>query len=173
MSAFITENYGGGSQNHAGRGRRCRVIDRSGKRTRFEPFFGKDEQFSQSGSAEHKMIFKLGDRFHFRSALISFRRIWMPREPSHWKAVSAVLTRQGMPAQISLQASVQAKLIEDYISEPAPYLNNETTGNRVIDLWLNTVFAHAGISGRNKRSDFEGLLTNMAKAGLNMPFGYW
>jgi hypothetical protein len=120
-----------------------------------EPFFGKDEQFSQSGSAEHKTIFHLGDRFHFRSALISFRRIWMPREPSHWKTVTGVLTRQNMPAKISLQASLQAQLIEDFILKPEPYLNNEMAGSRVVDLWLNTVFAHGGISGPNKRSDFE------------------
>jgi hypothetical protein len=29
-----------------------------------EPFFGKDEQFTQSGSAEYRIIYHLGDRFH-------------------------------------------------------------------------------------------------------------
>jgi hypothetical protein len=116
------------------------------------------------------MIFKLGDRFHFRSALISFRRIWMPREPSYWKAVSDVMKRQGMPAKIAHQASVQAKLIEDFILKPAPYLNNEMPTTRVIDLWLNTVFAHAGISGRNKRSDFERAADKYGQGRFEYPF---
>lgn len=122
-----------------------------------EPFFGKDEQFSTSGSREHKTIFRLGDRFHFRSALISFRRIWMPTEPSHWKTVAQILTRSGVPREILTQASSQAEQIQQYVSGPDPYLNKEVEGTRIIDLWLNTVFAHGGIEGRNKRADFEAL----------------
>ena len=45
----------------------------------FEPFFGKDEQFSQCGSAEHKMIFKLGDRFHFRGLHLETRAVSQQR----------------------------------------------------------------------------------------------
>jgi hypothetical protein len=120
-----------------------------------EPFFGKDEQFSQASSVQHKTVFHLGDRFHFRSALISFRRLWMPREPSYWKAVCNILSSEGVPRDICLQAKMQAGLIENYNSKADGYVNNEMTGARVIDLWLNTVFAHGGISGPNKRSDFE------------------
>src|SRR6266404_4587645 len=70
-----------------------------------EPFFGKDEQFSFSGMpGDGPATFHLGDRFHFRSALISFRRIWMPTEPSHWDNVISILTRAEMPPEISNNA---------------------------------------------------------------------
>jgi len=120
-----------------------------------EPFFGKDEQFTQSGSAEHRIIYHLGDRFHFRSALISFRRIWMTTEPSYWRAIADILTGAEMPLAIRTQASVQVQIIDGFISGCDHYLDKEVVHSRIIDLWLNTVFAHGGIAGRNKRSDFE------------------
>jgi hypothetical protein len=41
-----------------------------------EPFWGKDEKLGFQG-AEDRWTFTFGDRFHFRSALISFRRLFM------------------------------------------------------------------------------------------------
>lgn len=120
-----------------------------------EPFFGKDEQFTQSGSAEYKIIYRLGDRFHFRSALISYRRIWMVTEPSHWRSVGGILTRSGLPPDICQRAALQLQQIDQYISKPDAYLDKEIVSSKVIDLWLNTVFAHGGIKGRTKRSEFE------------------
>lgn len=120
-----------------------------------EPFFGKDEQFTQSGSAEYKIIYRLGDRFHFRSALISYRRIWMVTEPSHWRSVTGILTQAEMPASVRQSAAIQLQQIDQFISKPDAYLDNEVVGSKIIDLWLNTVFAHGGIKGRSKRSDFE------------------
>ena len=80
-----------------------------------EPFFGKDEQFSFSGTPQGPSTFYLGDRFHFRSALISFRRIWMPSEPSHWRNVVEICTRDGMPPEILNNASIQGGIIESLI----------------------------------------------------------
>lgn len=119
-----------------------------------EPFFGKDEQFSFSGPAHGPSTFYLGDRFHFRSALISFRRIWMPSEPSHWRNVVEIMTRCGVPLEISNNATSQREAIDALASREAGFLK-EVTGSQVIELWLNTVFAHGGITGRNKRRDFE------------------
>jgi len=119
-----------------------------------EPFFGKDEQFSFSGTADGPATFYLGDRFHFRSALISFRRIWMPSEPSHWRNVVEIMARDGMPAEVSNNASIQGQVIETLVSREAGFLK-EVSGTKVIELWLNTVFAHGGIAGRNRRRDFE------------------
>ena len=45
-----------------------------------EPFFGKDEKLSFRSSG-NRWTFTFGDRFHFRSALISFRRLWINRSP--------------------------------------------------------------------------------------------
>src|SRR5438132_316637 len=119
-----------------------------------EPFFGKDEQFRFSGISDGPTTFYLGDRFHFRSALISFRRLWMPREPSYWANVVGILTRQGMPADIMNNALVQRGVINAAMLGEAGFLKG-ITGAQVIDLWLNTVFAHGGIEGRAKRADFE------------------
>jgi hypothetical protein len=120
-----------------------------------EPFFGKDEQFSFSGMpGDGPATFNLGDRFHFRSALISFRRIWMPSEPSNWEKIAGILTRTGVPAEIANNASMQRELIKALISRDAGFLK-EISGKEVVELWLNTVFAHGGIEGRNKRRDFE------------------
>lgn len=126
-----------------------------------EPFFGVDEQFiTTSGSSEYRIMYQLGDRFHFRSALISFRRIWMPSEPSYWRNVAEILSRSEIPARIRTQASLQAQIIENFISGFDPRTDKEMGRKKMVDLWLNTVFAHGGIAAddkrsHNKRSDFE------------------
>jgi hypothetical protein len=121
-----------------------------------EPFFGVDEQFTTtSGSSEYRIMYQLGDRFHFRSALISFRRIWMPKEPSHWRTVCRILSQAEMPGRIRTQASLQAQIIENFICERDPHTDKEMGRKTLVDLWLNTVFAHGGIAGPNKRLDFE------------------
>jgi hypothetical protein len=38
-------------------------------------------------------------------------------------------------------------------------------------LWLNTVFAHGGLEGKNKRSDFESTVDQYGHAVLNFVFG--
>jgi hypothetical protein len=134
-----------------------------------EPFFGKDEQFSFSGTADGPATFHLGDRFHFRLALISFRRIWLPSEPSHWRNVVRILTRDGMPARISNNAAVQAQTIEALISRDAGFLKG-IKGSRVIDLWLNTVFAHGGITGPNKRGDFQAVVEKHGQGRFEYAF---
>ena len=58
----------------------CAELDR-------EPFFGPDEKRVLTVEGD-RISCILGDRFHFRSALISFRRIWMPKEPSHVHSVA-------------------------------------------------------------------------------------
>jgi hypothetical protein len=134
-----------------------------------EPFFGKDEQFSFSGTGDGPATFHLGDRFHFRSALISFRRIWMPSEPSHWRDVIGILTRYGMPAEIVNNATIQGQLIDALISRDAGFLK-DISGTQVIELWLNTVFAHGGIEGKNKRADFESAVEKYGQGRFEYSF---
>src|SRR4051812_48980569 len=78
----------------------------------------------------------------------------MPSEPSYWRNVVGILTRDGMPVEVANNASFQGQAIEALISRDAGFLK-DISATRVIDLWLNTVFAHGGIAGRNKRGDFE------------------
>jgi hypothetical protein len=120
-----------------------------------EPFFGKDEKCTFQGDGEDRWTFKLGDRFHFRSALVSFRRIWMPKEPSSWQRVVEILQRDGMPENIVTCSKLHSALIEQDSGREDHLLQFKLAGHRVIDLWLNTVFAHGGIEGKNKREEFE------------------
>src|SRR3989304_1860470 len=82
-----------------------------------EPFFGKDERLGSKTAAFSKAWF-LGDRFHFRSALISFRRIWMSREPSSWKTIAILLQSPELPPAIAQMAKPEAALIQDEIVRP-------------------------------------------------------
>ena len=87
-----------------------------------EPFFGKDEDFSFNGPADGPATFYLGDRFHFRSALISFRSYTMPFEPSHWRNVVEILTRPNLPPAISNNASIRGNVIETLVCRDAGFL---------------------------------------------------
>lgn len=117
-----------------------------------EPFFGKDEQLGTQSATSTKVWF-LGDRFHFRSALISFRRLWMPTEPSSWAKIAALLAQPGVPPAAATMAAHEAAKIRAGIAQSL--YPTKMTAERTIELWLNTVFAHGGIEGKNKRQDFE------------------
>lgn len=121
-----------------------------------EAFFGRDEKntFRNVGST---FTFILGDRFHFRSALISFRRVWMANEPSHWGKVEKILVQPDMPSGIKTAAKFHAQRIREIKGAKKHMLKFEVASDRIIDLWLNTVFAHGGVSGKNKRADFEAI----------------
>src|SRR4051812_21903337 len=62
-----------------------------------EPFFSKDEPRKLSSGGKHRS-FHLGDRFHFRSALITFRRIWMTGDAENIDRVCGLLRRFLHPA---------------------------------------------------------------------------
>jgi hypothetical protein len=135
-----------------------------------EPFFGKDEKCTFQGDGQDRWTFNLGDRFHFRSALVSFRRLWMPREPSSWKNVVAILQRDGMPEEIIVSSKRHFALIEQESEREDHLLQFKLAGHRVIDLWLNTVFAHGGIEGKNKRREFEAISDRYGQALFEYTF---
>lgn len=119
-----------------------------------EPFFSKDEKLSLS-PGQRKNVYHLGDRFHFRSALISFRRIWMQSESAHWRKIHAILGKSQLPAELSVIYPYEFKGIEEIMESDSHLFGFNERADRTIDLWLNTVFAHDGLTGKNKRSDFE------------------
>lgn len=134
-----------------------------------EPFFGKDEKLSFRSSG-NRWTFTFGDRFHFRSALISFRRLWMPTEPSNWIEVVEILKNPNLPKGTTLSAEYHEKKIRDVICREAHWLNLIMPSSRIIDLWLNTVFAHGGLEGKNKRSDFEATVDQYGHAVFEFCF---
>jgi hypothetical protein len=136
-----------------------------------EPFYGKDEKLgAQTGRAGDTYI--MGDRFHFRSALISFRRIWMPTEASSWSDVVDILGKTGLPSGISGFAASEAKQITQLCAQAAHPVKQ--SAKTVIDLWLNTVFAHGGVDGKKKaktrRADFEAAVKTYGHAAYEYAF---
>ncbi|MFA5263034.1 MAG: hypothetical protein WC378_04360 [Opitutaceae bacterium] len=114
----------------------------------------------------------MGDRFHFRSALISFRRLWMPTEASYWSTVVTILGKTGLPAGISDFAEQEAKqIVELCVRDACPTKQSAKT---VIDLWLNTVFAHSGLDGKKKaktrRADFDAAVKTYGQAAYEYAF---
>lgn len=133
-----------------------------------EPFFSKDDKLLVQGVNSNKHIFTLGDRFHFRSALISFRRIWMPSESSHWKKVLTILGNSGLPEDLAALRDLHC--IDEVLTSKAPFGIINTPPSQIIDLWLNTVFAHDGLEGRTKRADFEAVVTKIGHAHFEYNF---
>ncbi len=136
---------------------------------KIEPFFGKDEKLSFRSSG-NRWTFTFGDRFHFRSALISFRRLWMRTEPSNWEEVVEILKSPDLPQGTTLSAEYHEKNIRAVIRREAHWLNLKMPSERIIDLWLNTVFAHGGLEGKNKRSDFEATVDQYGHAAFEFCF---
>jgi hypothetical protein len=131
-----------------------------------EPFFGKDEKLTYSDGPTGTTTYQMGDRFHFRSALISFRRIWMQGEASHWKRVVKILKQTDVPPATVALAQHEAAAIAATGARDAHPTRVKT--DVLVHLWLNTVFAHDGLTGPTKRADFE---AGVRKYG-HAPFEY-
>jgi hypothetical protein len=46
------------------------------------------------------------------------------------------------------------------------------SGERIVELWLNTVFAHGGIEGKNRRTDFESAVNQFGHGAFEWSFRY-
>ncbi len=104
-----------------------------------EPFFSRDEPRKLSNSGD-KFTYHLGDRFHFRSALITFRRIWMKGDAENFEHVCNVIWKFTAPPKL-------------------------------VDLWLNAVFAHSGLRGGVKlRHEFDALVEQYGNGRLEFAF---
>ena len=139
-----------------------------------EPFFEEDENRKISFQGTH-FIYTLGDRFHFRSALVTFRRIWMSKEPSHFYSCHNVLARYGDTDERNLLNSWRQKVrqIEDEKATfpGKPVVQLPVPNSELIDLWLNAVFAHVSMRPPdNTRKQFEALLSSYGQAPLEYAF---
>jgi hypothetical protein len=136
-----------------------------------EPFFGPDEKRGFSHAGDEQWTFELGDRFHFRSALISFRRIWMEKESSHFYRVANILWRYARSVEERVSISWAREFHSKHEREKKhPPLGVEVAGRDLINLWLNTVFAHGGGNTKRKhqRKDFDQIVSQYGQA----PFEY-
>jgi hypothetical protein len=107
-----------------------------------EPFFSPDDQskISMQGSLKQATF---GDRSHFRSALITFRRMWLEKEASCFPAICKLIKRyEGGVAQNYIDGVV---LVHYNAYIKASFMGIKLSGQEVVDLWLNGVFAHTNI----------------------------
>jgi len=134
-----------------------------------EPFLSEDERFSVSQSANGPSTYRLGDRTHFRSALISFRRLWMEREPTCYRKICGILSKYS--ASTAGIASLQRITIEDHRKGNA-WLLDEVKTEDLIDLWINTVFAHGGLDPKRKstRQFFDALVEQYGIGAVELGF---
>lgn len=145
------------------------------KELRAEPFFDPYENPSYSTQSEKLIVMHLGDRFHFRSALIPFRRIWRKGEDSYFADILAVLERYSSEAP--QYASWRREQHEKLEREPALPPHVPIPGKQLIDGWLYSVFVHTNLNRKIKNPDrdfnrktFEGYLTQCGHAWLEYAF---
>lgn len=134
-----------------------------------EPFMAEDENRGFSVDVDKQATYRLGDRTHFRSALISFRRLWMSTEPSCYKNVCNLLFLHHEETRIWTEI-FRGDI--DKVRKGGVWLIPELRATELIELWINTVFAHAGLKPAKKisRKYFDELVS---KYGLGkMEYGF-
>lgn len=125
-----------------------------------EPFFGPDEKRTL-GNDGKQYYCALGDRFHFRSALVSFRRIWLNEEASNFYKICNIINKY---CREELCVKFWMPTIRDQHQRTEAARTMDTNSLRkkdIVDLWLNAVFAHNNIAQKSRqpkrldRMDFE------------------
>lgn len=114
-----------------------------------EPFFSRDEPRKLT-HASGKFTYHLGDRFHFRSALITFRRIWMKGDAENFDHICNIIWKYSTPPPNDFLKFIRNSVREHLEQRPDWPRPIGITGRELVDLWLNAVFAHSGLSGRTK-----------------------
>ena len=133
-----------------------------------EPFFSQDEPRSVSMCGD-KRTFELGDRFHFRSALITFRRIWMMGEAENFEHVCGVMHRTAPDARPFIKAF--ASDVRNLKKSNKHWVKVAVNGEKLVNLWLNTVFAHSGLRGSGPtRHEFDRMVEKYGQGAMEYAF---
>jgi hypothetical protein len=104
-----------------------------------EPFFGEREGSSASKPGDNRPA-HFGNRFQFRSALISFRRIWRKDQPSHFFDICRLIEEfEGSGAGLAA--------IRDQHQEYAlrRWKDFPLSSEQVVEVWLKAVFAETNL----------------------------
>jgi hypothetical protein len=129
-----------------------------------EPFMGPDDKTAGvfKGGKMHVIA---GDRFHFRSALTTFRRIWMDEEASNFFKTCLLIERfEGTHFLVeTARGQFKQARSQEFGSMPI-------SAERVVNLWLYGVFSHADLKGQNSRIEFERAASTYGAAWLEMVF---
>ena len=116
-----------------------------------EPFFGPDDQLKLVARSDYgeKIIAVMGDRFHFRSALVSFRRIWLEKEASNFYEVLKLIQKYEGDFLIDWLRREHQQIERSIYCSSAGL-----TAKQLVNLWLNAVFAHNNIRQKTKKSQW-------------------
>ena len=117
-----------------------------------EPFFDLYETSRSTQSGGKLLLVEMGDRFHFRSALIPFRRLWRRREDTYFGRILDLIERYEPSKKATLNALriEHTKLEETRTSWP---FKIKLTGKELIDGWLYSVFVHTNLDRRHRKGE--------------------
>lgn len=145
-------------------------IDACGEAKR-EPFFGPNEEADfRAASNWTRITFTFGDRLHFRSALIPFRRLWSSSDPAHWEATVTILKDSGLPQALELAArdcDAQARWEIDRKDPPGSVPLSRT---KAVEVWMNAMVLPDPVRSKVLRAEFEAACTTYGHAAMEYAF---
>ena len=112
-----------------------------------EPFFSPDDKRKITVRG-NETLYEFGDRFHFRSALVSFRRIWLKNEASNFTEITKILSKYEGDGLIPWFREQHDRLEASRTGSDV-----KLSGKEIVDLWLNAVFAHNNINQKRQKPD--------------------
>lgn len=121
----------------------------------------------------NNFTFIIGDRFHFRSALVTFRRIWMKDEPSNFHSCYNILWKYSIESRGLLESWYQGvkQASAEKVMFPSQGISGDLDNHKLIDLWMNAVFAHVSIGKfGDKRHQFDKCLATYGHAPMEYAF---
>lgn len=141
------------------------------REARSEPFFGPDDEANFRASKDWKRItFFLGDRLHFRSALVPFARLWATANPAYWQATAEILRTCGLPVQLELAARDAEAQVRWEIERKDPPGSVELPRDKVIKLWLNALVSPDTVSSVELRAEFDAACKTYGHAAFEFAF---
>jgi len=126
------------------------VFIETAEELRHEPFFDLYENTRYSTQDKKLYVIEFGDRFHFRSALIPFRRMWRNGEDSYYADILDLIVKYE-PNAIGAAASFRDRHKQ---LETAPASSHVASpGKEVVDSWLYSVFVHTNLKRSRTRAE--------------------
>jgi hypothetical protein len=119
------------------------VFIETAEELRHEPFFDLYENTRYSTQDKKLYVIEFGDRFHFRSALIPFRRMWRKGEDSYYADILDLIVKYE-PSAAGAAASFRNRY-EQLETDPALSPHVSSPGKEVVDSWLYSVFVHTNL----------------------------
>jgi uncharacterized protein (DUF1684 family) len=130
------------------------VFIETAEELRHEPFFDLYENTRYSTQDKKLYVIEFGDRFHLRSALIPFRRMWRNGEDSYYADILDLIVKyepNAAPAAASFRSTH-----ERLETKPALPPHVTLPGKEVVDGWLYSVFVHTNLKrSRTRPGDYD------------------